>query len=417
MKEGKDKMPPGFKPSPLGPIPIDWEISELKFFAELEKGKYTPVKTENIKCLELEHFEQATGNIIGWTDSSLQKSTKNKFKKGHVLFGKLRPYLKKYWFAQFDGVCSSEVWVINSKGKKSTNEFLFQLVQHNHFLQVTNVTSGTKMPRADWDYMSSFPFILPPVPEQTAIANCLSTWDKAIEKTQALLEQKEKRKKWLMQMLLTGKKRLKGFENEKWKEYHLGSLGETYSGLFGKTKDDFGVGAPFITYMNVFANHVIDVANVGFVNIKKGESQKKAMYGDIFFTVSSETQDEVGMASVLLEHVEELYLNSFCFGFRLFDFKTLLPEFSCYFLRGEDIREEILKLSQGATRYNLSKTNLMKLNIKLPPIQEQKAISKVLHGIDNEIRIIKMKLDKLKQQKQGLMQVLLTGKKRLKIKK
>ena len=118
------------KPFYNSEIPSDWEVMEFGEFAETEKGKYVPVENENLRCLELEHFDQGTG-FLGWINSPEQKSTKNKFKKGQVLFGKLRPYLQKYWLAEYDGVCSSEVWVLNSKNRKCSNEFLFRLVQSN----------------------------------------------------------------------------------------------------------------------------------------------------------------------------------------------------------------------------------------------------------------------------------------------
>lgn len=403
-----------FKDSTLGKIPCDWEILEFGDFVETEKGKYNPVENESLRCLELEHFEQGTGHILGWVNSSEQQSTKNKFKKGQVLFGKLRPYLQKYWLAEYDGVCSSEVWVLNSKNIKCSNEFLFRIVQSNRFIQVANVSSGSKMPRADWDYVSTFPFQLPPRTEQKAIAHILGLMDSAININNRLIAQKELQKKWLMQNLLTGKKRLKGFDGE-WNEFHLGSLGDTYSGLTGKSKQDFGAGKPYIPYLNIFSNFKIDLTNFDYVEITERDKQNKAKYGDIFFTVSSETPDEVGMASVLLDHVDELYLNSFCFGFRLYNFKTMVPEFSSYFLRADAFREEIYKLSQGATRFNLSKNNLMKLNVILPNPEEQIAIAQVLQAADKEIQLLKTKTEKLREQKKGLMQVLLTGKKRLKV--
>ena len=216
------------KPFHNSTIPGDWEVMEFGEFAETEKGKYVPVANEDLRCLELEHFDQGTGHILGWVNSSEQKSTKNKFKKGQVLFGKLRPYLQKYWLAEYDGVCSSEVWVLNSKNKKCSNEFLFRLVQSSQFIQVANVSSGSKMPRADWDYVSAFPFHLPSLPEQKAIAHILGLMDKAINQNHQLIAQKELVKKWLMQNLLTGKKRLKGFSGE-WKEYRLGYFIEDYN--------------------------------------------------------------------------------------------------------------------------------------------------------------------------------------------
>lgn len=293
-------------------------------------------------------------------------------------------------------------------------EFIYQFLKQdkirNNYLKIT---TGQAYPQISLEQVRNTKIPLPPLTEQRAIAACLSTWDKAIAKTEALIAQKELQKKWLMQQLLTGKKRLKGFV-ENWKEYHLGSLGDTYTGLTGKNKDDFGDGKPYIPYMNIFSNAQIDISNLDFVQITDADNQNRVKYGDIFFTISSETSDEVGMASVLLDDIGEVYLNSFCFGFRLYDFNTLVPEFSSYFLRADEFRSEIYKLSQGATRFNLSKNNLMKLYIILPPSEEQTAIAQVLQTADKEINMLKTEVENLREQKKWLMQELLTGKKRLK---
>lgn len=263
------------------------------------------------------------------------------------------------------------------------------------------------------------PIILPSLLEQKKIAQILSTWDQAISVTEKLLENSQQQKKALMQQLLTGKKRLldeKGVRfGGEWNEYSLGNLGNTFTGLTGKTKDDFGSGVPYITYMNIFKNSRIDINQVDYVVIKEDENQNSVRYGDIFFTTSSETAEEVGMSSVLLEEVERLYLNSFCFGFRLSNFKVLLPQFAAYILRSSNIRKQISTLGQGATRYNLSKNQLMKLILRLPTIVEQKKIAEVLTLSDQEIENLQKKLDCLKQEKKALMQQLLTGKKRVKV--
>ena len=279
-----------------------------------------------------------------------------------------------------------------------------------NWVSVFSMRSG--QPGINSKEYSNLKIPLPPLPEQKKIADCLSTWDCAIEKQSALINALTDRKKALMQQLLTGKKRLPGFEG-KWKEVKLGSLGKTYNGLTGKTKEDFGEGKPFITYMNIFSNPKINISNFEYVKMGVNENQNKAIYGDIFFTVSSETPNEVGMASVLLDEINDLYLNSFCFGFRLNDFKNLLPEFSSYLFRNDLFRKDVYKLAQGSTRFNLSKLELMKIKIKLPSLSEQTAIAEILATADRELTLQKEKLAQLQTQKKGLMQVLLTGKKRL----
>lgn len=199
-----------------------------------------------------------------------------------------------------------------------------------------------------------------------------------------------------------------------WNLVKLGELGNTYSGLSGKNKDDFGHGKPYIPYLNIFNNSRIDMTQFDYVNVGPEEKQNKVKYGDIFFTTSSETPEEVGMASVLLDSIDGLYLNSFCFGFRLHDFSFLIPEYARYCLRGNYIRKEIAVLAQGATRFNLSKTELLKLYIPLPPLKEQKKISFVLSSWDIAINKIQKLILGNRKFKKALMQQLLTGKRRFK---
>lgn len=264
--------------------------------------------------------------------------------------------------------------------------------------------------------ISNLKFLLPPLPEQEKIAGILSCWDDGIEKLSALIEKKKIQKKALMQQLLTGKHRLKGFSSP-WHEVKLGNVGTTYTGLSGKDKESFGHGKPYIPYLNIYQNFVIDTNQFELVAIKDGENQNTVKYGDIFFTTSSETPDEVGISSVLLEEPkEETYLNSFCFGFRLHDFSILLPFYAAYLCRSEQIRKTMYMLAQGATRFNLSKTEFLKSYIYIPSdIAEQKAIAEILSKADEEIELLNKKLEAFKQEKKALMQQLLTGKIRVKV--
>ena len=281
--------------------------------------------------------------------------------------------------------------------------------------RLKTIATGSKVYGISKGNLEKFKIILPPLPEQQKIAKILATWDKAIKLQQQLIDNKKQYKKAVMKKLLTGEVRFKGF-SDKWNEYHLGVLGNTYSGLSGKSKEDFGIGLPYIPYKNIYGNPSIDISYMDYVNVKPGENQNKVIYGDIFFTVSSETPDEVGMSSVLLDKsIEELYLNSFCFGFRLNDFNTLLPEFASHYFRGDKFRFEMLKAAQGATRFNLSKSNVTKLKIVIPSEKEQDKIASFLTRIDREIKALEKELNTIQKQKQGLMQQLLTGKVRVRI--
>ena len=160
----------------------------------------------------------------------------------------------------------------------------------------------------------------------------------------------------------------------------LSELGDFYSGLTGKTKEDFRDGnAKFITYVNIFNNPSLKTDVEERVKIVPGEKQNTIQYGDILFTGSSETPDECGMCSVLTHHTnEKLYLNSFCFGFRFNDLSDKNPDFMKHLFRSSDVRKDICKTANGVTRYNISKKEFAKIEIPIPPLPAQEEIVRVL---------------------------------------
>lgn len=160
----------------------------------------------------------------------------------------------------------------------------------------------------------------------------------------------------------------------------LGEVGEFYGGLSGKTKEDFKDGnAKFITYKNIYSNLSLDIDVEDKVFVAEGEKQNTVQYGDVLFTGSSETPDECGMSSVLTTPTDEkLYLNSFCFGWRLFDKSIYLPDFLKHLFRCSSIRKEIGKTASGVTRFNVSKKKMQELQIPLPPLAVQSEIVRVL---------------------------------------
>jgi type I restriction enzyme S subunit len=258
-----------------------------------------------------------------------------------------------------------------------------------------------------------FKITTPPLKEQKAIAEVLTDTDDLITSLQELIEKKEKIKKGAMQKLLTGEERLPGFDEE-WEETCLGDIGITYGGLRSKRKKDFVDGnKKYIPFLNIINNVRIDIDKLDNVVVNNNENQNKAEYGDMFFNTSSETPEEVGMCAVLDEYIEELYLNSFCFGYRIYNREKYSPILIAYYLRSDLGRSIFSTIAQGATRYNLSKKLFNKIKILLPGIKEQKAIAQILSDMDSEIEALNKKLNKYKEIKQGMMEELLTGRIRL----
>ena len=247
--------------------------------------------------------------------------------------------------------------------------------------------------------------------EQAKIAEILMTWDKAIELYKKQIEKLKQFKKICLKKMFPAKGqtvpewRFKGFAGE-WEKRKLGELGTTFTGLSGKTKDDFGHGdAHFVTYMNVFLNPISVTDQIESIEIDS--RQNPVQYGDVFFTASSETPEEVGMTSVWLERIENTYLNSFCFGFRpcvVFD-----PYYLAYMFRSNSVRQQIVIGAQGISRFNISKSRTMQITISVPEMQEQKRLGKLFKNLDDLITLYQRKLETEQQRKKSLMKLLLTG--------
>ena len=385
---------------------ITVEFGEL---VNLGKDKFNPTTNANMPCIELEHIDSGTGTINGSVDSREQKSLKNVFHKGDILFSKLRPYLRKYWFADFDGVCSSEIWVLKPK-EIVLPQYLFYLIQTEEFIRISNVSSGSKMPRADWDFINHYPLtIIHSIPEQHRIVSVLSLWDTAIAKQTALIEKLSLRKRGLMQQLLTGKKRLKGFGGE-WKEVRLGEIGVFFKGG-GVPKDKItNSGNKCLTYGDLYTKYDFVISDVkSYIDDHTANESVKIRYGDICFAGSGETKEDIGKCAAFIDN-EYGYAGGDIIVFRANDCNPITLS---YILNSSDVIRQKSNMGQGHSVVHIYPYQLEKLLIKLPSRAEQDAIATILMESDKEIEIQKQKLAAMQAQKKGLMQVLLSGKRRV----
>jgi type I restriction enzyme S subunit len=411
----------GYKHTSLGWIPEDWEVKELGKFATVTSGG-TPDRRNveywngnipwiSTSLIDFNNIDEAREFI---TEAGLRNSSAKIFPAGTILMALYGQGVTrgKVSILTFPAATNQACAGIFPKDGCIDKSFLFQSFVFR-YQDIRSLSNGGSQENLSGELVKSIQLALPSIIEQKKIAQILSIWDSGIRQEQQLIDALQTRHRGLMHQLLSGKKRLKGFE-EKWKEIRLGSLGESYSGLTGKPKEQFGHGKPFVTYLNVFSNAKTDLTQVNFVAINEGESQNAIQYGDFLFTVSSETPEEVGMTSVVLDTVTGVYLNSFCVGFRLRDFQTLLPEYARFYFRSDEARKGITLLAQGSTRFNISREGIRNLILNIPETLEQAAITSVLQASDLEIQLHRRRLAALQQQKKGLMQVLLTGKVRVK---
>ena len=190
--------------------PKDWKETTLGEVAKLAKDQWLP-GNESQKYIGLEHINQGDLHINGFGCSSSLESNKFYFKQGDILFGKLRPYFRKVWKASFDGICSTDIWVIRAKEGYDQN-FLFYFMANPVLIdKSTGASTGTKMPRADWDFLKGTEWLLSPLLEQKAIAAVLSSFDDKIELLRRQNKTLEKIaqtifKEWFVNFTVNGKK-------------------------------------------------------------------------------------------------------------------------------------------------------------------------------------------------------------------
>ena len=305
------------------------------------------------------------------------------------------------------GFCDKDFWAADDcayfSDSVKIDKFYLYCMLLNKSSEIKKNVRGSSVPRLDRQVINDLNISLPSIKEQQSIASYFQHLDALIQSTTKKIESLKQVKAASLQSMFpqegetTPRVRFKGFERE-WEKVLIGKMGVTYSGLSGKTKDDFGFGeARFITFLNVLTNAKIDTSILEPVNVNRDEHQNEVRKGDLLFNTSSETPEEVGMCGVMDEQLENVYLNSFCFGFRVTD-NNIDPTCVAYVMRSHIGRRIMSILAQGATRYNLSKNSFCKAVLVLPKnIAEQRAIASYFTNLDRQITLHTQRLEKLKQ--------------------
>lgn len=264
--------------------------------------------------------------------------------------------------------------------------------------QIRRIAQGTKVFSVSVRNFDETYIGVPSKDEQAKIAKLLIAIDKRIATQNKIIEKYESLIQAICDTLIeSGQHKV---------ELSFNDFGEPYSGLSGKSAEDFGKGWPYITYMNVYQNQIIDITDVGLVKINETEQQSTVRYGDILFTLSSETPDEVGMGAVYLGDAYPLYLNSFCFGVHITDESKIFPPFLAYYISSKSFRKAVFPLAQGSTRFNLQKNDFMKKIFHFPTVKKQSEIYSVLKAYSDKLSVEKNIVNLLCEQKSYLLRQL-----------
>ena len=315
-----------------------------------------------------------------------------------ILFQCVRPYQMNNYMVK--GTMSDIQWVASTgyaqiRTQTDYPAFLYYVLNTSKYNKAVMVRcTGSSYPAINSEDLSKIPFYKCGIAEQKKIADFLSLLDERIATQNKVIDK--------LQSLIKGLNDTLYAQHSDEVMTSFAELGTSYSGLSGKSAQDFGSGKPFITYLNVYSNNIINKNDFQYVAIKDGEKQNIVEYGDVLFTLSSETPNEVGIGSVFLGK-EKVYLNSFCFGIHITNKEVAFSPYLSYYVSSTAFRKFIYPYAQGSTRFNLCKADFEKASIKLPTLENQKRIYSILSHIDNKIITERQMLDLYNSQKQYLL--------------
>ncbi len=384
-------------------IPEGWTQRRLGECADQRTEKVQPDATDSRRYVALEHLAQGWPAILGWSVAGCAVSAKTVFRKGDVLFGKLRPNLRKAAVAPFDGLCSTDILPIFGRDGLET-PYLLQLAQSDHLRQYAIATaSGTKMPRTSWRQLSEFLVNLPPASEQREIAAVLSAVDDVIEKSREAVEQYRVVKCGLLQELVQRRDC-----NIRW-----AALSEVVDLRLSSVDKLITPGQRTVrlcNYRDVYYNEVI-VDSMEFMEATATEREVNNCQlhaGDVVITKDSETPKDIGVPAVIRGSVKNLVC-----GYHLAILRpqksVLDGEYLHYALCTEEAKRQFQMYANGVTRFGLRRGDIERIRVPLPVLAEQRKIAGVLSAVDDLTKQTEATIRQAQVAKRSLMSALLAG--------
>lgn len=414
------EMKSGYKMTEVGVIPEDWEVKELgditkdmsdgPFGSNLKSCHYT--NNKEVRIIQLSNI-----GTDGWSDNNRKYTTykhldtirRCEVKSGNLVIAKMMPAGRAIICPSTDAayVLSSDAVRVNLL-ECVNNDYAFYCTKSGYYLsQIAENTQGSTRARTSIKKLRNILFCMPDVKEQVAIATALSDVDSLISALTKKIEKKKAIKQGLMQQLLTGKKRLPGF-NDKWKSMLLGDIAEVKDGTHQTPKYVKSGGKPFYSVENVTADDFKNVKHISLEEHKALTSNYRIEKGDVLMTRIG----SIGCCKYVDWDVDA----SFYVSLALLKINEKYDsKFISYLSNIKSFKEEVMLNSLVFAipqKINLGNISLIKVYIPTSKA-EQTAISNILSDCDSEIAALEEKRDKYKEIKQGMMQQLLTGKIRL----
>ncbi len=415
----------------LDDLPQGWKFDRFKDLVSLRNEK-TDVASAEEDYLELEDMDSGSGRILSRRNTLEVGSAVTLFKTGDVLFGKLRPYLEKYWVAEFDGKCTGEILAF--KPQRIESRFLFYCLGSRWFIERCNALAyGTKMPRVTWPtQLSQFNFPLPPLPEQQRIAAYLdascAAIDAAVAAKRRQLETLDALRKSIIQRAVT-----RGLSEgvtleatgnpwmeqipQGWKLVCLKRIADIQGGLtLGKQYEGPLVERPYLRVGNVQDGH-LDLADVSIIELPETVAKGVELRPDDVLMTEGGDLDKLGRGHVWKGEIPGCLHQNHIFAVRCFLHK-LKPMFLAYVTASKYGRDYFEATGKKTT--NLACTNATKVGefpIPLPRLTEQEAICDYLEKKLGEVKrtasAIESQIATLTAYRKSLIHECVTGQRRI----
>ena len=387
-------------------IPEGWRECRLGDVAEIVKDKYQPKKGDALIYIGLEHIQEQTLRLNSIGSSEDITSDKFYFRKGDVLFGKLRPYFRKVVQVDFDGVCSTDIWVIRPKAGVN-QKYLLYLFANKELVDLSNFSeSGTRMPRADWNFMSQTIWNIPiDQSEQHAIASVLSSLDDKIDllnRENQTLEQMAEAlfRQWFIEEA-----------DEKWEEVPLSEVFDFKEGPGIRNWQYRDNGIPFIN-IRLISNGEIDVSKANFVSEAEANAKYKHFYLQRKDMVVS-TSGTLGKVAIIRNYHLPLLLNTSVIRFRPKD--GINFSFMYGYLRSNEFYECLIDSASGSVQLNFGPIHLKQIVMKIPPNEKLEYFRKVVDPIYEKFELNYNQIRTLEKLRDTLLPKLMSGEVRVKL--
>lgn len=372
----------------------EWSYNLFNNIVTNRSKKFNPSTEEATNDIELDSIEQNTGRLLNTYMSNQFTSQKNIFNKNSVLYSKLRPYLNKYYYAQIEGVCSSEIWVLNTLNKDVlSNKFLYYFIQTNRFSSVANKSAGSKMPRADWGLVENIRLYRGPIEEQEKIGEFFSKLDQQIELEEKKLELLKQQKKGYMQKLFSQELRFKdenGNEYPNWQTVKIGSI-------LKERKERSGDGE----MLSVTINH--GIVKFDDIDRKDNSSKDKSNYKKVYKNDIAYNSMRMWQGASGKAEFDGIVSPAYTV---VTPIENINSSFIAYYFKTHNMIHKFRINSQGLTSdtWNLKYKQLKDIKISICSKEEQDKIANLLTILDIRIKKQNHKLEILNINKKGLLQ-------------